>query len=210
MSNSEYKEYGWSNDQPLYYHNELLRCICKLLPKDCGTILDVGCGNGYIANRLLEAGYDVYGIDASHQGVAQANKKNAGRFHVNDVVSAQLPEAIRHIRFGTIISTEVIEHLYSPQKYVEFLRGILDSNGGKYVIVSTPYHGYIKNLAVALTNRYDYHFCPLWEGGHIKFWSRKTLTELFAKNGFRNFAFLGVGHAPFLWKMMLLRSEIQQ
>lgn len=75
-------------------------------------------------------------------------------------------------------------------------------------IISTPYHGYIKNLAVALFDRSNYHFCPWWEGGHIKFWSRSTLTTLLREEGFNNFIFYGLGHFPYLWKIMLIRSEI--
>lgn len=208
MSDSEYKEYGWSDDQPKSYHADLMKNIIDMLPCDGTPILDIGCGNGFIANTLINAGYNVYGIDASRKGIEIANRKNKGRFYVNDVVSASLPEEIRNIQFKTIISTEVIEHLYSPQKYISFVKDILENNGGGSLIISTPYHGFFKNLAVALVDRYDYHFCPLWEGGHIKFWSRKTLTELLRKNGFHSFLFRGVGHAPLLWKIMLLKSTV--
>jgi hypothetical protein len=37
--------------------------------------------------------------------------------------------------------------------------------------VSTPYHGYHKNLGLALSGKMDAHFTALWEGGHIKFFS---------------------------------------
>ena len=43
-----------------------------------GRILDVGCGNGFTANYLAGKGYDVYGIDASRQGIAIANRTGGG------------------------------------------------------------------------------------------------------------------------------------
>ena len=204
----EYHEFGWKNDSAEIFHAKMLKVLATLLPTDGSAILDIGCGNGFIANTLIKNGYNVYGIDASSEGIEIANLKNPGRFYVNDVVAATLPEEIRNIPFKTIISTEVIEHLYSPQKYVAFVKGILQQNGGGVFLVSTPYHGYLKNLAVALTNRMDYHFCPLWEGGHIKFWSRKTLTALLENEGFHNCTFRGVCHFPLFWKIMLIRAEI--
>jgi ubiquinone/menaquinone biosynthesis C-methylase UbiE len=36
------------------------------------TMLDVGCGTGYIVNELTEAGYDVYGIDNSKEMLTYA------------------------------------------------------------------------------------------------------------------------------------------
>lgn len=73
---------------------------------------------------------------------------------------------------------EVIEHLYQPRAFVLFIRSILEASGGGQFIVTTPYHGYLKNLTIALANKMDYHLSALWEGGHIKFWSRRTLAIL--------------------------------
>jgi 2-polyprenyl-6-hydroxyphenyl methylase/3-demethylubiquinone-9 3-methyltransferase len=71
-------------------------------------------------------------------------------------------------------------------------------------MISTPYHGYFKNLALAISNKLDDHFTALWHGGHIKFWSRRTLTKLLTDNGFRVVGFSGIGRAPFLWKSMVI------
>lgn len=42
------------------------------------------------------------------------------------------------------------------------------------IIISTPYHGYLKNLTLSLLNKWDSHMSPLWHRGHIKLWSKKT------------------------------------
>ena len=73
---------------------------------------------------------------------------------------------------------EVIEHLYQPRAFVLFIRSILEASGGGQFIVTTPYHGYLKNLTIAAANKMDHHLSALWEGGHIKFWSRRTLAIL--------------------------------
>jgi len=44
----------------------------------------------------------------------------------------------------------------------------------------------------------------MWDGGHIKLWSRTTLTRLLEKNGFTVIEFHGVGRFPYLWKSMIL------
>ncbi|HSQ49736.1 MAG TPA: hypothetical protein VLL94_00560, partial [Nitrospiraceae bacterium] len=70
-------------------------------------------------------------------------------------------------------------------------------------IVSTPYHGYWKNLAMALTGRLDHHFTALWDHGHIKFWSMATLRQLLLEAGFRSITFRRVGRVPALAKSMI-------
>jgi len=47
------------------------------------------------------------------------------------------------------------------------------------LILTTPYYGhYIKNLICSICNLWDYQFTTDWYGGHIKFWSLKSLTNL--------------------------------
>lgn len=80
--------------------------------------------------------------------------------------------------------------------------GALKPNG--LLVLSTPYHGYLKNLALSVLDAWDTHHTPLWHGGHIKFWSRRTLGQLLSENGFETIGFSGVGRLPYLWKSMIL------
>jgi 2-polyprenyl-3-methyl-5-hydroxy-6-metoxy-1,4-benzoquinol methylase len=204
-----YKDYGWeegSTDAHGFLYYDLKYMIG---PDKAETILDVGCGNGAMANTLIGEGYDVYGIDASISGIEVANRENSNRFFVQDIDSIQLPDELHGKTFNKIISTEVIEHLYSPRSYVKFLKTILINNdSGGEVIISTPYHGYFKNLALAITGKMDQHFTVLWDGGHIKFWSIKTLTNLLEESGFQIVEFRGSGRFPYLWKSMFIKAKI--
>ena len=170
-------------------------------------ILDVGCGNGVIACRLLDDGFDIYGIDASETGVSIASTKNPGRFFVQDISSERLPDALSKFPFDVVISTEVLEHIYAPRSYMKLIRNILPRGG--VVIISTPYHGYLKNLVMALTNKLDSHFTVLWDGGHIKFWSKSTLTKLLNEFGFKVMKFKGSGRFPLLWKSMFISAKLK-
>jgi 2-polyprenyl-6-hydroxyphenyl methylase/3-demethylubiquinone-9 3-methyltransferase len=76
-----------------------------------------------------------------------------------------------------------------------------------HFIVSTPYHGWLKNVALALSGKMDNHFTALWDGGHIKFWSRETLSELLTEKGFTDLRFVGAGRVPYIWKSMILTAR---
>ena len=79
--------------------------------------------------------------------------------------------------------------------------------GPGQLICSTPYHGYLKNLALSLVNKWDDHHNPLWDGGHIKFFSRDSLTRLLREAGLVNISFRGAGRLPYLWKSMVLAAD---
>lgn len=168
-------------------------------------LLDVGCGNGALCGRLLGQGYRVVGIDVSESGLAIARATHpAARFEMLAADDALL-DRLAEPPFDYVTCLEVIEHVYDPQS---LLRGCFRAlrPGGTFVC-STPYHGYLKNLAIALLDRWDSHFHPRYVGGHIKFFSQRTLFPLMREAGFVNLQFHGVGRLPYLWMSMLITAE---
>ena len=75
--------------------------------------------------------------------------------------------------FDTVLSAEVVEHLFLPRELFARAREAL-GDGGR-LVVTTPYHGYAKNLALAVFGQFDQHWVPLSDYGHIKFFSKATL-----------------------------------
>lgn len=201
----EYQDYDYRSAEPVHSFHYIMPQLRRMLGHPGGPVLDLGCGNGAIAHALIAEGYDVYGVDASKTGIAYASKLNPGRFFVLDITTGRLPEELRGKRFGKVISTEMIDHLYDPHGFVDFVHSIL-SGGGDFIVVTT-YHGYLKNLALAVTGKLDAHFTALWRGGRIKFFSRKTLEALLRKSGFEVVEFAGAGRLPLLWKSMLIKAR---
>ena len=54
------------------------------------------------------------------------------------------------------------------------------------------------------SGKWDHHHTANWHGGHIEFWSRKTLTKLLEDVGFEVTGFKGGGRLSLLWKSMIL------
>jgi 2-polyprenyl-3-methyl-5-hydroxy-6-metoxy-1,4-benzoquinol methylase len=203
-----YQEYGYPNDNPCHAFDYMQQPLLSLLNKTNNRcILDLGCGNGYFVNYLISQGFNAYGIDASEQGIAIANKTNAGRFFIQDLASGGLPQQISNLPFDTVISTEVIEHLYNPYSFIGLCKTVLSETNGQ-LILSTPYHGYLKNLFISLFNKWDTHMSPLWQGGHIKLWSVKTLSAILNEHGFKVSDFKGCGRIPYFWKSMIIKSNL--
>jgi 2-polyprenyl-3-methyl-5-hydroxy-6-metoxy-1,4-benzoquinol methylase len=168
------------------------------------SVVDIGCGNGALCRELARRGYEVVGCEPSADGVRFAQSA------APELVFHQLgvdddPSAVGNESFDVAIATEVIEHLVRPRNLPRFAKQLLRPGG--HLIVSTPYHGYLKNLVLALTDKWDAHLNPFWDGGHIKFWSRKTLSQLLNEAGFRVVRFIGAGRLPFLWKSMIMVAQ---
>lgn len=204
---SEYKDYGFRESSQSHMHRHFLPLIFELSGelRPGMRVLDVGCGNGFTVGEFVKRGCQVVGIDLSESGIAVARRAHPMvRFEVLAADAAVLQQ-LGELPFGIVVSTEVVEHLYAPG---EFARGCFAAlkPGGRF-ICSTPYHGYLKNLVLSLTNHWDQHADPLWDGGHIKLWSRKTLSKLLEEVGFINFQFRGAGRCPFLWMTMVVSVD---
>lgn len=186
-----------------YLHGPILE-ICYDLGVD--RVLDFGCGNGALCGALASAGYEVVGCDPGLQGLAHARQVYP-LIPLHQLEAGDDPAPLGE-PFDLVVATEVIEHMFDPRALPRFAARVLKPGG--HLIVSTPYHGYLKNLLLALTGKMDQHFTALWAHGHIKFWSRRTLTRLLEMEGFRVTGFIGAGRMHYLWKSMILTAVLKQ
>jgi 2-polyprenyl-3-methyl-5-hydroxy-6-metoxy-1,4-benzoquinol methylase len=140
-------------------------------------ILDADCGGGYLVHELYKMNYhNIWGFDISKSGINVSQHSFPDikeKFKVHNAYARELPHSFPLANYDLILSVEVIEHLYHPKAYVENINYWLKSRG--YLIITTPYHGYLKNLVITALNKFDDHFNPISNGGHIKFFSRKTI-----------------------------------
>jgi 2-polyprenyl-6-hydroxyphenyl methylase/3-demethylubiquinone-9 3-methyltransferase len=199
MSEYEYSspELGCSS----HYLLPVIRELLNALPANL-VIADLGCGNGSLLAQLRKDGRQLYGLEMSWSGLDEARKAFPGiHFEHADLTSDLAAHALAG-RCDAVITTEVVEHVFMPRVFARNCLALLKPKGT--LIISTPYHGYLKNLLLAAMGKMDAHLNPLWDFGHIKFWSRRTLTELLEEVGFSVTEFHGVGRVPFLWKSMIL------
>lgn len=199
-------EYPYENSDLTNAHSFLMAPLFAMLPTSPDTmgqklrVLDLGCGNGSLSHVIAAQGYDVTGVEESAQGIAIAQQQFPEcRFIQSSIY--HLPYADFNQAFDVVIAVEVIEHLFYPKELIKAARQCLKPEG--CLILTTPYHGYFKNLALALSGKFDRHFHALWDGGHIKFFSVQTLTTLLETEGFHTIQFQFAGRFPLLWKSML-------
>ncbi len=174
----------------------------EAIPKD-GEILDIGCGNGAMLAEIEKRGsWRLFGLESSPSGV-EMSRRQGFDVRLGDA-NTEMVDCFPGQSFHLIISVEVVEHVYDPRGFLRQAWALLRPNGR--LVLTTPYHGYLKNLLVALAGKGDAHYNPLWDCGHIKFWSRKTLTFALEEAGFRKIRFFGAGRMPYLWKSMVLTA----
>ena len=197
--------YKYASVQPTWDFSIVMPPILqalRLIPPN-GRVLDIGCGNGALLAELSKRGsWALHGAEASQSGVELT--RNRGFAVQFADASVDLVSLFGQQSFDLIISVEVIEHVYDPRGFLRQARSLIRTPGR--LVLTTPYHGYWKNLMIALLGKGDAHYDPLLDGGHIKFWSRRTLSAALMETGFRDIQFYGAGRYPYLWKHMVLTA----
>ena len=192
--------YHYERSGPTFTHQYLMPPVLSAIEENkVKRIFELGCGNASVAAFLSERGYEVIGVDPSAEGVAIARKHHPDVYVEQGSSDDDL--AARFGIFDCVLSLEVVEHVFDPYKFASCVSALLKPGGT--AVISTPYHGYLKNLALSVTNKWDSHHTALWPYGHIKFWSRRTLGQLFIGSGFVEVGFHRVGRVPQLAKSMV-------
>jgi len=93
------------------FHKELALEISKLIPKE-KTILEVGCGLGYITLELQALGYNIFGIDKDIDAIEKAiefSKKENPTFAIEDYTTTNRKASVVLAVFCGRIDEEGLE-----------------------------------------------------------------------------------------------------
>lgn len=148
------------------------------------TILDIGCGNGILGEavkRRLQCRF--YGVDISAEAVSLASKVLDGAWQVNleDDLSAWTA-AVKENHYDTIIISEVLEHLFEPEKLLLKLKEL--PREGKAIVITAPNVLFWKNRLKIFTGHFEYTQIGLMDREHIHFFSWQSFKEMFSEQGF--------------------------
>ena len=136
-------------------------------------VLDVGCGEGQLTAALADAGFAVTGLD-----VAEEPLRRARALRPELDLRLAPPEGswpLEDASFDVVWAGETIEHVADTAGWLSEVRRVLRSGGS--LLLSTPAHGRLAMLALALSGRrFDAHFDP--RADHLRFYTRRSLTRL--------------------------------
>lgn len=146
-------------------------------------ILSVGSGPGVDINFLADKN-EVHAIDISEEVLEIAKSKGLIPHNIDLSLSSNLPFESEH--FNIIIATDILEHLYEPQKLLVEIRRLLKTDG--FAILSVPNHLYWRRRLSILLGKggvvLPFHNSNEWDYFHIRFFTLEGWEELLQQAGF--------------------------
>jgi 2-polyprenyl-3-methyl-5-hydroxy-6-metoxy-1,4-benzoquinol methylase len=144
-------------------------------------VLELGPASGYMTKTLAEKGCTIDAIEINPGDAAKAapycRKLIVGSIEALENF-AELPGP-----YDVILMADVLEHLRAPENVLPILRQRLAPNGE--ALASLPNIAFWKMRLELLRGRFEYTNTGLLDRTHLRFFTLKTATEMFAQAGFR-------------------------
>jgi glycosyltransferase involved in cell wall biosynthesis len=150
-------------------------------------VLDLGCAGGYVGAMLRRRrGCRVVGVDKFPLGPGVELDK----FIVHDLNDGFPP--IDAAEYDHILLLDVIEHLASPEAFIEQLRSALKFAPETKLLVSTANIGFLVNRLMLLFGQFNYGKRGILDLTHTRLFTFQSFRRLFEQGGFRVVAVRGI------------------
>lgn len=158
--------------------------IKNLLPqKRPLNILDIGCGGGTLGEILKrENDVRVYGTDISKDAISEAIERLDGVWYMDIEKGVTLPAQEEPQHFDVVIFSEVLEHLFYPERAIASVIPLLAQGG--VVVITVPNLLFWKNRLRIFLGHFEYEERGLMDRGHIHFFSWKSLRDMAYSEGY--------------------------
>lgn len=154
--------------------------IKQYIPTKKSKVLEYGCGKGFILHTVSKYNpkATLTGVDISKEAIRHAKKKYKNISFSVIKPDTKLP--YRKNSFDYVMCLDVIEHVMDVELVLAEFNRVLKPGGR--LLVSTPYHGMVKNMLIVMLGYFDFVFNPT--GPHIRFFTKKSLTQCLSDANF--------------------------
>lgn len=178
-----------------YSHiNPTIVSYIRELGKKKLRILDIGCWDGTLGYILKKENSSIRidGVDINQSALEVAKKHGYSKLYNLDLNDNNLNKI--KDKYDLIVLGDVLEHLINPENLLAVIRIKLTRNG--IAIVSLPNIAFIKYRLLHLIGRWSYTESGIMDKTHLKFYTLKTMKEMFEKNKFSILKYRGYSAVP--------------
>jgi SAM-dependent methyltransferase len=154
-----------------------------------GLVVDLGCGFGALAERIVGRGLGYLGLDYDPAGVGDLRARGfeAATIDLEDVPGAMaaIDRAVAGRPVVAYLLLDVLEHLTDPAAVATAVR---DRDDGAHLVVSIPNASHLDIVAKLLVGRFEMTETGLLDRTHVRFFTDATVTGVLGAAGWAEVA----------------------
>lgn len=154
--------------------------LSRLIPEH-SFCLDLGCGTGALGKFLVQSKQCIFDGLTHNPQEAELARQNYRDVKVNDLDSTDITQVFPHFAYDFVICADVLEHLRQPEKILEQAKKLLKPEGT--LLISIPNAGYAGLVVELMHGNFNYREEGLLDKTHLRFFTRKSFTNLLSKHG---------------------------
>lgn len=155
-------------------HGRLLGWMANRPPRH---VLDLGCSDGALGERLRTLGHHVTGVDVER---AEGVEERLDVFIQHDLDTG-LPTALDD-SYDIVLCADVIEHVRDPGALLAAARDRIGPNGS--MLASVPNFGHWYPRVRVGLGLFDYDRRGILDSTHVRFFTRRSFEQLIHRAGF--------------------------
>ncbi|MFV0422657.1 methyltransferase domain-containing protein [Oleidesulfovibrio sp.] len=185
-------------------HDDIVEAVELKIPRG-SNILDWGCGEGALSQRLSDLGYNVVSVDVAQDGFKAKSKFEPIDFNDPEQTTNFLNRYAN--TFDAVIGVEVIEHVENPWQYIRDLKCCLKDNG--WLFLSTPnITSWYSRANFLIYGRFHQFEDNDRKYGHINPIAPDEMHYILSNTGFTNINLQPSGWLPRIWLCSDLRASL--
>ena len=154
-------------------------------------VLDIGCGQGYVAAELAAKGCRVTGMD--RYVPAPAEGPDGVDFIRWDLDRKEFPVNVSN--FDQIFMLDIIEHLKAPEDFMDELRFATGCKRPE-IVMTTANIGFGATRLMLLLGQFNYGKKGILDATHTRLFTFRSMQELLKQSGYKVLEMRGIP-APF-------------